>query len=457
MFLLEARSARIGLTDGRQMRTVVRELAARRYQGLVGHMLDAAERAADVPSGTLDANWLAPQPHSVLRRIVPEVFFADDSLFVLAPAGKRLDAWEVRHRDHPPGLDDFCAAVGQAVGPDDAAVEWRSRTLRLNFSDASDADALGRTAPGTGAAIPGDRAVAGALADDDARSVLTDLVQSGSSITDFADSPMSQYGSISELHRRGLIEREFLVVCRQDHRTLGRIGDMDDAARHSILQLSCPTCGRRFDEELLREVHSPSSLAIELVSDGRWRALWALSLLADHGIDERSISQLAGAGGNGLALRIDALHGRLLIELPATEFGMQHAYAMIRRLQRQNCQFGLVLATEPVADETHQYLAERVAHHQGPTISVLEGSRTIVEGIGEAMAEWSMISVRSLAEELIDTTGMDFGAVIDAWMRRVVDRGDMTGEIDLRTIDEAAETDEHGGATVTELSRALGQ
>ena len=461
MFVLEARSARIELSDRARMRAVAREVHGATYLGLVEHMLDAAERAAGLEGGSLDAGWLAPQPQTSLRGTVPEVFFGADAVFVLAPAGKRVDVWEVRHRDRPSALDAFCGAVTAAVErvglPDapeelseDLSIEWRPRTVQFDGAQADLAHDTGQPAPEMSEA---DRDAAHALADDDARSLVADLVRSGSSITDFDDSPMAQYRSVGELYRQGLIEREYLIVCRQDHRTLGRVSEMDDETRQSILQLTCPTCGRRFNEELLRQVHAPSRAAMELVSDGRWRATWALSLLDDLGIDGRSVTQLPGAGGNGVALRIDTLQGRLLVELPAAEFGMQHAYAMIRRLRRQSSEFGLVLATEPVADEAYQYLSERVAHQQGPMISVLEGSRAIAQGIGDAIDEWSVIAVRLLAEELIDTTGIDFGAVIEAWMRREPDPEAPSGDIDLR--DGDAVDDE--GATVTELSRAFGQ
>ncbi|HSK98049.1 MAG TPA: hypothetical protein VK891_15600, partial [Euzebyales bacterium] len=81
-------------------------------------------------------------------------------------------------------------------------------------------------------------------------------------------------------------------------------------------------------------------------------------------------------------------------------------------------EFGLVLATEPVADDAYQYLADRVARNQGPMVSVLEGSQAIQDELDEAINEWSIISVRMLGEELINTTGVDFGAIIEEWMRR---------------------------------------
>jgi hypothetical protein len=452
MFLLEARSAQIELTDPRQLRVVARHLEDVGFRGLVSQMLDAGERAANLPEGSLDADWLVPQPHSAMRRVVPELFFDTDAVFVLVPAGMRLDAWEVRQREHTRGLDDFCDVAGEAIAAVvddvDVPVEWRPRSLPYpsgdDTEDKVEADDL----------TDEERAAAAALADDDARSVIVDLVRSGSSITDFDDSPIARYGSVAELHRQGLIEREFLVVCRQDHRTLGRIGDLDDGTRHSILQLSCPTCGRRFDKELLREVHAPSRAAVDLVTEGRWRGTWAVSLLAEHGLDQRRISRLPGAGGNGLALRIDAQQGRLLVELPATEFGMQHAYAMMRRMHTEGCQFGLVLATEPVADEAYQYLGERVTHGHGPMISILEGSRTIQQGIGDAIDEWSMLSVRLQAEDLIDAAGMDLGVVIDAWMRATTDHGEAPAEVDVRSYDDH---EVGAGATVTELSRVFGQ
>lgn len=456
MFTLEARSARIELTDRERMRDIVRALRDGGFHGLVESMMQAAEHTAGLRAGKLDANWLAPQPRSPLRRMLPEVVFGPRSLFVLAPAGKRLDAWEVRPQDQASELDAFCDAIDRAVDSrgDDGDVhdsEWRSRRPQLadpgtDLTDDAEAPLM--------ADVSADSDAAMALADDDARSFITDLVRSGSSITDLDDTPMAQYNSVGELYRQGLIEREYLVICRQDHRTLGRVGDMDDGTRQSILQLSCPTCGRRFDEELLRQVHAPSRAAAELVSDGRWRVSWAMSLLVAHGIDEQAITPLAGSAGNGTALRVETLHGRLLVELPDAEFGMQHAYALIRRLRRQSVEFGLVLATEPVADEAYQYLSERVALQQGPMVSVLEGSRAITGDLAAALDEWSIISVRLLAEELIDTLGIDIGAVIEAWMRRRDDTAYSTGEIDLRTDDGAADGP---GATVTELSSVSGQ
>jgi hypothetical protein len=449
MFILEARSAKIELGEHERMRAVIRRLHGSEYQALTEAMLVAVEDAAGLRHGILDADWLAPQPHSTMRRLLPEVFFGGSSMFVLAPAGKRLDGWEVRLQGGRSLLDGFCTAVNTAVRESDVAgaeqqlPSWRPRSLQPRSSE-DDMEEFNRS---LSELTSEQRAAAHALSNDDARSFISDLVRSGSSITDFDDSPIAQYPSVAELYRFGLIEREYVIVCRQDHRTLGRISDLDDEARQSILQLSCPTCGRRFSEELLRQVHSPSRSAVGLVQDGRWRGAWATALLEEEGFDERQITPLAGSGGNGLALRVATLHGRLLVELPEAEFGMQHAYALIRRLQRQGIEFGLVLATEPVADEAYQYLSDRVSRNQGPMVSVLEGSQAIKNELSDAINEWSIISVRMLGEELIDTTGVGVGAVIEEWMRRQLeeDAGEPSPEIDV--------SDVHANATITALPR----
>jgi hypothetical protein len=449
MFILEARSAKIELGEHERMRAVIRRLHGSEYQALTEAMLVAVEDAAGLRHGILDADWLAPQPHSTMRRLLPEVFFGGSSMFVLAPAGKRLDGWEVRLQGSRSLLDGFCTAVNTAVRESDVAgaeqqlPSWRPRSLQPRSSE-DDMEEFNRS---LSELTSEQRAAAHALSNDDARSFISDLVRSGSSITDFDDSPIAQYPSVAELYRFGLIEREYVIVCRQDHRTLGRISDLDDESRQSILQLSCPTCGRRFSEELLRQVHSPSRSAVGLVQDGRWRGAWATALLEEEGFDERQITPLAGSGGNGLALRVATLHGRLLVELPEAEFGMQHAYALIRRLQRQGIEFGLVLATEPVADEAYQYLSDRVSRNQGPMVSVLEGSQAIKNELSDAINEWSIISVRMLGEELIDTTGVGVGAVIEEWMRRQLeeDAGEPSPEIDV--------SDVHASATITALPR----
>jgi hypothetical protein len=449
MFILEARSAKIELGQHERMRAVIRRLHGSEYQALTEAMLVAVEDAAGLRHGRLDADWLAPQPHSAMRRLLPEIFFGGSSMFVLAPAGKRLDAWEVRLQDRRSLLDGFCTAVNTAVresdveGADQQLPSWRPRSLQPRPSD-DDMEDFNRS---LSELTSEQRAAAHALSNDDARSFISDLVRSGSSITDFDDSPIAQYPSVAELYRFGLIEREYVIVCRQDHRTLGRISDLDDDARQSILQLSCPTCGRRFSEELLRQVHSPSRSAVGLVQDGRWRGAWATALLEEEGFDERQITPLAGSGGNGLALSVATLHGRLLVELPEAEFGTQHAHALIRRLQRQGIEFGLVLATEPVADEAYQYLSDRVSRNQGPMVSVLEGSQAIRNEVADAINEWSIISVRMLGDELIDS-GVDFGAIIEEWMRRQLedDAGSPAGEeVDL--------TDMQASATITAFPR----
>jgi hypothetical protein len=379
-------------------------------------------------------------------------------MFVLAPAGKRLDAWEIRMQGRRSMLDAFCTAINTAVregadgGADDQLPSWRPRSLQYRSPSDDEEEATQSLSDLT----PEQRAAAHTLANDDARGFITDLVRSGSSISDFDDSPIAQYPSVAELHHHGLIEREYVIVCRQDHRTLGRISDLDDGARQSILQLSCPTCGRRFNEELLRQVHSPSRSAVGLVEHGRWRGAWASTLLQEEGFDEREITPLAGSGGNGMALRVETLHGRLLVELPEAEFGMQHANALIRRLQRQSIEFGLVLATEPVADDAYQYLSERVTRNQGPMVSVLEGSQAIKDELTDAINEWSIISVRMLGEELIDATGIDFGAIIEAWMRRQMEDRDTT-EDTAAPAPEPAEInltdDDYVNATITALPR----
>lgn len=436
MFVLDTRSARTEIADHDVLRSIVRQLHGSGYSGLTESVLRAVEDAAGLDDGALDAGWLAPQPHSSPRQLLPEALFASDAVFVLAPAGKRLDAWEIRARHRPSELDGFCEAVSAALdsadivgGGDEDEPVWRPRSVRPRLgggpSDGERGDA----------AIDDDadrRAIARVLADDDARGVITELVASGSTITDL-DAPLARYRSVGQLYRSGLIDREHVVICRKDHRTLGRVGEMDEGTRRSILQLSCPTCGRRFDEELLREVHAPTRAAVELVTNGRWRVSWALSLLESHGLDEHVTAHLPGAAGNGSALRIETLAGRLLVELPNAEFGQQHAYTLVNRLQHQGIEFGLVLSTEPVTGEARQYLVDRTALAQGPVVVVLEGSAAVTANLGRALDEWSLVSIRLLADELIDTTGVDIGSVIEAWMRRqeepggVADHGELNG------------------------------
>lgn len=436
MFVLDARSARIEITDHDALRSIVRRLHGSGHRGLTESVLRAVEDAAGLDDGALDAGWLAPQPHSSPRQLLPEALFGADSLFVLAPAGKRLDAWEIRERHTPSELDAFCEAVsvaadGAGIIDGDEADEpaWRPRSVRPRLGgDRSEDEREGR-----GVQADADRrAIARVLADDDARGFITELVASGSTITDL-DAPMGQYGSMGQLYRSGLIDREHVIICRKDHRTLGRVGDMDDGTRRSILQLSCPTCGRRFDEELLRQVHAPTRAAVDLVTHGRWRISWALSMLEGRGLDEHVTAQLPGSAGNGSALRIETLAGRLLVELPNAEFGHQHAYSLVNRLQHHGIEFGLVLSTEPVTDEARQYLSDRAALSQGPVVVVLEGSDAVTTELSHALDEWSIVSIRLLADELIDATGVDIGSVIEAWMRR---RG--------QTADAAAPADEPG-------------
>jgi hypothetical protein len=445
MFIIEAQSARIELGHAEHLRNVIRRLHGAQYQALSESIVVAVELAAGLQQGSLDAEWLAPHPFVAAKRLLPEIFFAESSMFVLAPAGKRLDAWEVRRQDRRSVLAAFCEAVSTALRDSGVHVEenevanWRPRSFQIRSADTD----LGRAVdPIVSMPSAEQRAAAAALANDDARSFLVDLVRSGASISDFDDSPMAKYPSVGDLNEHGLIEREYVIVCRQDHRTLGRLTDLDGSSRQSILQLSCPGCGRRFSDELLRQVHAPSRAAMELVTDGRWRAAWATSLLEAHGITEDQITPLAGSGGRGLALRIDAAHGRLLVELPETEFGMQHAYALIRRLQRHGIALGVVLATETVSDDTYQYLNERVSRNQTPQIVVLEGTRVIEAKLREAIAEWSIVSIRHLADDLINSLGVDFGAVIEAWMRRQLVSGP-----------QADDGSSEESATVTELQR----
>ena len=95
-------------------------------------------------------------------------------------------------------------------------------------------------------------------------------------------------------------------------------------------------------------------------------------------------------------------------------------------------------------------------------VSVLEGSQAIQDELTEAINEWSIISVRMLGEELINTTGVDFGAIIEEWMRRqsvAVSAEDEdepvdTGEIDVTDVAEHVSVG--ANATITELPRAVG-
>ena len=97
------------------------------------------------------------------------------------------------------------------------------------------------------------------LAVKDNREFIINLAQVGKARS--IDAAEISDTSITEpLLNMGLIQKEYLIICRQDSRTLCSINDKSELEDKIGLNLRCTTCGRSFRDELIQEIFSLTTI-----------------------------------------------------------------------------------------------------------------------------------------------------------------------------------------------------
>ena len=433
MFDLIKKETRAEIRGSEEFSIIRRGLQQNGYSPALASMEDALCDALGVNRGRLSLSSMLYD-----RRMyrgtsdaasLGEFFMHEDSLFLVAPTGGKLIVWELRSHSNPSRIGEFLTSLENTVrGRFDGR---RVRGMEFEWRDQSPGARIGgrlfrrpeaRTQEGrlnTRASEYNEADVnnSALLARKGIRGFLVNLAKVGNKARSADAASLLDEESRNELIGAGLIRKEYLLVCRQDSRTICSIPDRDEFESTIGQKLTCTSCGRLFVDELIQDIYALTPSARSLLEGSHWMTLWVTSLLVNSGVQGERIKWNAAAGDDELDI-VAEIHGlKVFFELKDREFGLGDAYPFSFRIERYGGDVGVVVTTESVADEADKFFEEQ--KRRGNTVvSVVDGEKDIPQKLTSLVASLSKLAVRQSVAGAEERFGFDIWPILEGWMAR---------------------------------------
>jgi hypothetical protein len=354
--------------------------------------------------------------------IIGDLFHHENHVLALQPHGHMLTAWEISQHSASPHLPDFCAAVSEA-----ARISIDGRRLRgMDFdwtrlgppqlSSSYSAGSRNLTRPMselvTKAAEISEDIVSDAslLVNRDRRDFLRRLAQLGRARSSDAQADV-ETGHVALLIDRGLVQKEYLVLCRKDSHTLCSVDSMDQLSA----EVHCPICGRLFSDELVQEIYAPTDRARAMLDGSHWMTVWVTSVLVACGIPPEQILWGATAGEDEIDIIAKVGNESIFFELKDRMFGLGDAYPFTARVQRYGASAGVIISMDGIAQEVERFLTEQA---RGQVIYQISGDKEVKTKIPSMLTERAKVSAISTIREVFMPAGIDPTPVLSVWSRK---------------------------------------
>ena len=429
MFVLSGKEARAEIRDQSEIDNVIRKLEGAEVKPLVRAMLHAACGAAGIPRYHLNVNDLLSgrlqYRHPSQLGPLGDVLCYTDRLFLLNPHGKRLMAWEVRHHTSESRLPEFCDSVENAIKLQldgrrvrGMSFEWKDARTRMTIRRVGLRRPYFQEEPlRTKEASYSEEELkqAKVITSEKHRIFLLGLAQIGKARSVDAASVANE-GVVHPLLEAELIQKEYLVSCKKDSRTLCTISQQSELETPVGSDMRCPVCSRSFKDELIQEIYSLTEIARDLLRSSKWMTVWVTDLIVNSGIPIDQIGWNAEAGDDELDIVATLLNQRIFFELKDREFGLGDAYPFGFRVERYRGDLGVVLTTDKVAEDAKRFFKEEVANRRGVRITFVEGVGGIEERMEELVNDIAKSAIYQFFGEFSERFGIDLVAFVKAWM-----------------------------------------
>lgn len=427
MFVLQGKETKAELRDQSEAELVVRGLKSKGLTPVLRSMLEAACESVQLPPSKLPITALLADPRFRRRAVgeeivVGDLFHLNDKLYLFAQRSKRISVWEVRCHETDSELDTVIGMLESTVksGLDGRRVrgmsfDWKAVTPpsrrryarpgrfheeKMNTKQAQYTDNELRQAK--------------ALVSAANREFLLNLAQIGKARSKDA-AAISDESITGPLLENNLIRKEYLVVCRQDSRTICSVPDKSHLEGDVGSVMRCTTCGRHLKDELVQEIYALTEQARALINGSHWMTIWVTELLRKSGVSIEKIKWNAASGDDELDIVAEVQGMTAFFELKDREFGLGDAYPFSFRIERYGGDVGVVLTMDKVANEAKKFIAEQATRRIG-RIETIEGERGIHSNLPKVVDAFSRTSVEMFFFDYSEEVGLSIGPLIHEWL-----------------------------------------
>ncbi|MBM3461812.1 MAG: hypothetical protein FJX76_06895 [Armatimonadetes bacterium] len=343
------------------------------------------------------------------ERIHGELYLADQGVlmyYAVDPRGEYIEAGCVMpHNEGEQIFQGFCERIKDMVLPGGREKEpfWSP------YTDRNDTFDLVREEAQRLALSPEQISAAAALTDPSKRSMLRTILGARSMLMDQLANgrpPMEVGQEVGLLESLGLIQKEFVVFCRDAGNQISRVNSFAQIEEATRRGFKCFSCGRPIAEERIDQLLAATPAGVQLARKNYWLGLVVANSLEHLGI-KRTDMLMRGADST-LDLFINHDGTLVMFEIKEDEVRLEDVFLFFSRLGYYKPHLGFYMTTRPVSAEVKKYLSGGGS----VPVTLIEDLTDIEEQVRRVASETQRDHVRKMVARLEPGTRVDVGDIV---------------------------------------------
>ncbi|PSK91041.1 hypothetical protein [Taibaiella chishuiensis] len=242
------------------------------------------------------------------------------------------------------------------------------------------------------------------LSDAQNREILLRIAETGSiKKIDFKGEKMDFYlEKIEMLTNLGLVDKMYTVTCRKKSTPIAMIRSMDELTLSSKDILSCPHCARSFEDELLQESFSLTTMGRKLTLSSHWMTILVTQVLVENGIPEKSIIWSLEVDGEEVDCVVQFKDKIWILELKDRNFEAGDAHPLAYRSIKYKADKTIIITTGKVsknARKVFEDLSTRRGEKNGHPLYI-EGLSLLKSSVATLIKNEALLHVREKTKEI---------------------------------------------------------
>lgn len=260
---------------------------------------------------------------------------------------------------------------------------------------------------------PGEDQLAGAtaLADPNRRHLLRTVQAQRSCLLESlatGRSLMEIGPDLQMLEELGLLQREFVVFCRENGNQITRVGNFSQIEEATRRGFKCFSCGRPIAEERIDQILACTSHGEVLAGHNYWLAQVVSAHLEELGI--QTDQQLALDSAGNRTMQVFGHHDGMLVMVEVREdtVGLDDVFVFFSHVGYYRPDLAFYLTTRPVAPEVRKYIQTPC----GVPVVLVEDPDDLERAMREVLDRLQLDRVQGVIEGLEPLTNVDVGQLV---------------------------------------------
>lgn len=221
--------------------------------------------------------------------------------------------------------------------------------------------------------------------------------------------------TVDKLISWGLVIPKILISCRKNATAIAMIQSREEITGPNAVGVSCPHCGRKFSEELIKDSYMISDLGKKITRGSHWMTILLTNTLIASGIPEKSIIWNLTEDSEEVDCVVQFKDQVWIFELKDRNFDSGDAHPLTYRAVKFKASKIIVFTTGKVTKEARNVFKDMARNSRTESSygvpTYIEGLTLLQAAIDTLVKNETIMQVSKKAKNISLLAGMDFSPI----------------------------------------------